>query len=259
MKNHQFILVFVCLLFQAVFAAAVFAQEGASPSTPPPSANLAPTPPMGWNSWNKFGCNVSEDMIRDMADAIVKSGMKDAGYVYVNVDDCWQVSRDAKGNIVADPQRFPHGMKAVGDYIHSLGLKFGVYSDAGSKTCAGRPAGLGHEYQDAIQYAAWGVDYLKYDWCNTTTQDARASYANIRAARRFRTADCAEYLRVGHGQAVALGQRGWRKFVAYHGRHPGPLGHAGKMARWKLLLERRHVNHRSGGWVAVVRGARTLE
>ena len=146
------------------------------------SANLAPTPPMGWNSWNKFACNVDEDMIRSMADAMVKSGMKDAGYEYVNIDDCWQVSRDASGNIVADPQRFPHGMKAVGDYIHSLGLKFGVYSDAGSKTCAGRPGGLGHEYQDALQYAAWGVDYLKYDWCNTTTQDAKASYANIRAA-----------------------------------------------------------------------------
>lgn len=146
------------------------------------SRNLALAPPMGWNSWNKFACNVSEDMIRSMADAVVKSGMKDAGYEYVNIDDCWQVSRDANGNIVADPQRFPHGMKAVGDYIHSLGLKFGVYSDAGSKTCAGRPGGLGHEYQDALQYAAWGVDYLKYDWCNTTTQDAKASYANMRAA-----------------------------------------------------------------------------
>ena len=146
------------------------------------SKNLALTPPMGWNSWNKFACNVSEDMIQSMADAAVKSGMKDAGYQYVNIDDCWQVSRDANGNIVADPQRFPHGMKAVGDYIHALGLKFGVYSDAGSKTCAGRPGGLGHEYQDALQYAAWGVDYLKYDWCNTTTQDAKASYANIRAA-----------------------------------------------------------------------------
>jgi alpha-galactosidase len=146
------------------------------------SKDLARTPPMGWNSWNKFACNVSEDMIKSMADAVVKSGMKDAGYQYVNIDDCWQVNRDANGNIVADPQRFPRGMKAVGDYIHSLGLKFGVYSDAGSKTCAGRPGGLGHEYQDAIQYAAWGVDYLKYDWCNTTTEDAKASYANIRAA-----------------------------------------------------------------------------
>jgi alpha-galactosidase len=146
------------------------------------SSTVALTPPMGWNSWNKFACNVSEDMIKSIADAMVKSGMKDAGYEYVNVDDCWQVDRDAHGNIVADPRRFPNGMKALGDYIHSLGLKFGVYSDAGSKTCGGRPGGLGHEYQDAIQYAAWGVDYLKYDWCNTTTQDAKASYANIRAA-----------------------------------------------------------------------------
>lgn len=146
------------------------------------SENLALTPPMGWNSWNKFACNVNEEMIRSMADAMIKSGMKDAGYQYVNIDDCWQVSRDSSGNIAPDPQRFPHGMKALGDYLHSLGLKFGVYSDAGSKTCAGRPGGLGHEYQDAIQYAAWGVDYLKYDWCNTTTQDAKATYANMRAA-----------------------------------------------------------------------------
>ena len=137
---------------------------------------------MGWNSWNKFGCNVSDDMIRQMADAMVKSGMKDAGYQYIVIDDCWQVSRDAAGNIVADPQRFPSGIEGLADYVHSLGLKFGIYSDAGSKTCAGRPGGLGHEYQDALVYAAWGVDYLKYDWCNTTTQDARASYANIRAA-----------------------------------------------------------------------------
>jgi len=137
---------------------------------------------MGWNSWNKFGCNVSEDMIKSMTDAIVKSGMKDAGYQYVVIDDCWQVSRDKSGNIVADPQRFPSGIKALADYVHTQGLKFGIYSDAGSKTCGGRPGGLGHEYQDAIQYAAWGVDYLKYDWCSTTTQDAKSAYANIRQA-----------------------------------------------------------------------------
>ncbi len=172
-----FLLSSFVMMFVMLFVPGLIAQESTSPS-----AHLALTPPMGWNSWNKFACNVSEDMIRSMADAVVKSGMKDAGYQYVNIDDCWQVSRDANANIVVDPQRFPHGMKAVGDYIHSLGLKFGVYSDAGSKTCAGRPGGLGHEYQDAIQYAAWGVDYLKYDWCSTTTQDARASYANIRAA-----------------------------------------------------------------------------
>jgi alpha-galactosidase len=146
------------------------------------SKGLALTPPMGFNTWNKFGCNVGEDLVRWMADAMVKSGMKDAGYQYIVIDDCWQVSRDANANIVADPQRFPSGIKALADYVHSLGLKFGIYSDAGSKTCAGRPGGLGHEYQDALTYASWGVDYLKYDWCNTTTQDAKASYANIRAA-----------------------------------------------------------------------------
>jgi alpha-galactosidase len=112
----------------------------------------------------------------------VKSGLRDVGYQYVVIDDCWQVSRSPDGNIVADPQRFPSGIKALADYVHSLGLKFGIYSDAGSKTCANRPGGLGHEYQDALQYAAWGVDYLKYDWCNTTTQDAKAAYANIRQA-----------------------------------------------------------------------------
>jgi alpha-galactosidase len=158
-------------------AAVLFAQD-----KPSPSAGLALTPPMGWNSWNKFGCHVSADMIKGMADAMVKSGMKDAGYQYVVIDDCWQVSRDAEGNIVPDPKNFPDGIKPLADYVHSLGLKFGIYSDAGLKTCAGRPGGLGHEYQDAIKYAAWGVDYLKYDWCHTTTQDAKASYANIRAA-----------------------------------------------------------------------------
>jgi alpha-galactosidase len=143
---------------------------------------LALTPPMGWNSWNKFGCNVSEDLLKSIADGMVSSGMKDAGYEYVIIDDCWQVSRDANGNIVPDPKQFPSGIKALADYIHSKGLKFGIYSDAGIKTCAGRPGGLGHEYQDAIMYASWGVDYLKYDWCNTTTQDAKSSYANMRAA-----------------------------------------------------------------------------
>jgi alpha-galactosidase len=167
---------FVVIFLSLIACAHVSAQN----SSPP--ANLALTPPMGWNSWNKFACNVSEDLIKGMADAMVKSGMKDAGYQYVVIDDCWQVSRDKDGNIVADPQRFPSGIKALADYVHSLGLKFGIYSDAGSKTCAGRPGGLGHEYQDALKYAEWGVDYLKYDWCNTTTQDARAAYANMRNA-----------------------------------------------------------------------------
>jgi alpha-galactosidase len=167
---------FLLILLISSFSAAAFAQDNTI------SKGLALTPPMGWNSWNKFGCNVSDELVRGMADAMVKSGMKDAGYQYIVIDDCWQVSRDAGANIVVDPQRFPNGMKVVADYVHSLGLKFGIYSDAGSKTCGGRPGGLGHEYQDAIMYASWGVDYLKYDWCSTTTQDAKSSYANIRQA-----------------------------------------------------------------------------
>ena len=169
-----FLALAVSIPFQ--FPTAALAQQS------PVSAGLALTPPMGWNTWNKFACNVSDELVRGMADAMTKSGMKDAGYQYVVIDDCWQVSRDRNANIVADPQRFPNGIKAVADYVHSVGLKFGIYSDAGSKTCGGRPGGLGHEYQDALMYASWGVDYLKYDWCNTTTQDAKASYANIRAA-----------------------------------------------------------------------------
>src|SRR5271157_2073030 len=144
--------------------------------------SLAPTPPMGWNSWNKFQCNVSEDLIRSVADSIATNGMKDAGYQYVVIDDCWQVSRDANGNIVPDPQRFPNGMKALADSIHAMGLKFGVYSDAGTGTCQNRPGGRGYEFQDARQYAAWGVDYLKYDWCNHSTQDSQASYSIMRDA-----------------------------------------------------------------------------
>lgn len=143
---------------------------------------LARTPPMGWNSWNKFACNVSESLIREMADAAITSGMKDAGYQYIVIDDCWQVSRDAEGNIVPDAKRFPSGMKALGDYIHSKGLKFGIYSDAGTGTCQNRPGGRGYEFQDARQYAAWGVDYLKYDWCNHSTQNSEASYSLMRDA-----------------------------------------------------------------------------
>jgi len=137
---------------------------------------------MGWNSWNKFSCNVSEELIRSVADAIATNGMKDAGYQYVVIDDCWQVSRDADGNIVADPQRFPSGIKALADYIHSKGLKFGLYSRAGTNTCGGRPGSLGHEIQDARSYAAWGVDYLKFDWCNHADETGQTAYTRMHEA-----------------------------------------------------------------------------
>jgi alpha-galactosidase len=143
---------------------------------------LARTPPMGWNSWNKFGCDVSEQLIRSIADSIVSSGLKDAGYKYVVIDDCWQVARDKEGNIIPDSKRFPNGIKSLADYVHSKGLKFGIYSDAGTGTCQNRPGGRGYEFQDARQYAAWGVDYLKYDWCNHSTQNSEASYSIMRDA-----------------------------------------------------------------------------
>ncbi len=145
---------------------------------------LAKTPPMGWNSWNKFACKgLNEKVVRETADAMVANGMKDAGYQYVILDDCWQTSRDANGNILADAERFPSGIKALADYIHSKGMKFGLYSDAGTLTCAKRPGSIGHEYQDAKQYAAWGVDYLKEDWCSTLpNQNSESSYTLMRDA-----------------------------------------------------------------------------
>jgi alpha-galactosidase len=145
---------------------------------------LALTPPMGWNSWNKFACDITEDTVRKTADAMVSSGMRDAGYQYVVIDDCWHGKRDANGFIQADPQKFPSGIKALADYIHSKGLKFGIYSDAGRMTCGKRPGSQGHEYQDAIQYARWDVDYLKYDWCFTGDRNAKEAYALMADALR---------------------------------------------------------------------------
>ena len=145
--------------------------------------NLALTPPMGWNSWNYFQCKgINEKVIKEIADAMVSSGMKDAGYEYIVIDDCWQVARDENGNIVADSVKFPSGIKVLADYIHSKGLKFGIYSDAGTHTCAGRPGSRGYQYQDAKQYAKWGVDYLKYDWCYNEGQKAEAAYKTMRDA-----------------------------------------------------------------------------
>ncbi|MEO7992243.1 MAG: glycoside hydrolase family 27 protein [Chryseolinea sp.] len=144
--------------------------------------NLARTPPMGWNTWNKFACNVDETLIRASADAMVSSGLRDAGYVYVVIDDCWHGQRDSLGFIQPDPVKFPSGMKVLADYIHLKGLKIGIYSDAGNKTCGGRPGSRGHEYQDALTYASWGIDFLKYDWCDTEGLKAEGAYATMRDA-----------------------------------------------------------------------------
>ncbi len=142
-------------------AAAVTLGRGASAG----EELLAPTPPMGWMSWNQFGPEVSDHLLREMADAMVASGMKAAGYTYVCIDDLWQGGRDRAGNLYPDPKRFPAGIKAVADYVHGRGLKLGIYTDAAEKTCAEQPGSLGYEDRDAAAFASWGVDYLKCDYC----------------------------------------------------------------------------------------------
>jgi alpha-galactosidase len=146
-----------------------------------PDNGLARTPPMGWNSWNKFAGKVDDAAVRDAADAIVSSGMKDAGYIYVNIDDTWQGPRDAQGNITSN-RKFPD-MKALAGYVHSKGLRIGIYSSPGPKTCAGYEGSYGHEEQDARMYAAWGMDYLKYDWCSAgriyEDEDMRVVYQKM--------------------------------------------------------------------------------
>ncbi len=171
--------------------------EGAYPARLPLPAihkvagnGLAKAPPMGWNSWNKFAGRVDDAAVREMADAMANNGMKEAGYQYINIDDTWEASRDARGNITTN-KKFPD-MKALADYVHSKGLKIGIYSSPGPNTCAGYEGSYGHEEQDAQTYAAWGIDYLKYDWCGArnlyTDQEMRALYqvmgdALLRAGR----------------------------------------------------------------------------
>lgn len=144
--------------------------------------DLARNPPMGWNSWNTFRLEINGDLVKEIADLFVDGGFKEAGYEYIVIDDGWQISRDEEGNIVVNPDKFPSGIKPVADYIHSKGLKVGIYSDAGTMTCGEFPGSLGHEYQDARQYAAWGIDYLKYDWCFTGNMSAPDSYQLMRDA-----------------------------------------------------------------------------
>ncbi|XP_054820279.1 alpha-galactosidase-like isoform X1 [Prosopis cineraria] len=139
---------------------------------------LGRTPPMGWNSWNHFQCDINEEMVRETADAMVSTGLADLGYKYINLDDCWaELNRDSDGNMAPKASKFPSGIKAVADYVHSKGLKFGIYSDAGVQTCSKQmPGSLGHEEQDAITFASWGVDFLKYDNCENL---------NIRPSERY--------------------------------------------------------------------------
>ncbi|MFD1602696.1 glycoside hydrolase family 27 protein [Flavobacterium artemisiae] len=141
---------------------------------------LAMTPPMGWNSWNTFATNIDEKLVKETADIMVSSGLAAAGYNYIVLDDGWMThERDANGDLVPDPQKFPSGMKALIEYVHSKGLKFGLYNCAGTKTCAGYPGTRGYEYQDARFYARLGIDFLKYDWCNTEGITAKEAYKTM--------------------------------------------------------------------------------
>ena len=162
----------VCTATLLIFTLSGFTNKGQESDSAkgsivsPASETLALTPPMGWNSWNSTGTNVSDKVIREVVDAIVSSGLKDVGYTYIVIDDYWQGGRDSvTGMLYPDPEKFPEGIKALADYIHSKGLKFGIYSDAGTKTCGEMPGSYGFEEKDANLFAEWGVDYLKYDYC----------------------------------------------------------------------------------------------
>lgn len=163
--------VFFFIAVVAMMATSAFAQQ---PTATTERGKLAPTPPIGWMTWNMFKGDISEQLIKETADAMVESGLRDAGYKYVFIDDLWQGGRDNRNNIIPDPKKFPNGIKALADYVHSKGLKLGIYSDAAQLTCGGCTASYGFEEQDARTFASWGVDYLKYDYCNAPEDSATA-------------------------------------------------------------------------------------
>src|SRR5688572_21721315 len=180
------------LIFATVFA---LHAAGCSRTAPGPRSHSAPasslpeklalTPPMGFNNWNAFGCDVSEALIKETADFFVSSGLKEAGYLYVNIDDCWSLKeRGPDGKLVPDPIKFPSGIRGMSDYVHGLGLKLGIYGDAGTKTCAGYPGSLGREKLDAKTWASWGVDYVKYDNCYNQSDGSRADFVRRYTAMR---------------------------------------------------------------------------
>ncbi|WP_103350135.1 ricin-type beta-trefoil lectin domain protein [Amycolatopsis sp. CA-128772] len=169
----------------AVLATAVAAVGLASPPADALENGLARTPPMGWNTWNTFECNINETLVKQTTDLMVSSGMRDRGYTYVNLDDCWMTrSRDSAGNLAADSAKFPSGLKALGDYIHARGMKFGIYESAGTETCQHYPGSLGHEQADANLFASWGVDYLKYDNCGSPAGENQQGYIRRYSAMR---------------------------------------------------------------------------
>lgn len=216
------------------FTATAFAQKW---------EGLALTPPMGWNSWNSFHQHINEKVVRETAEAMIASGMRDAGYVYIVIDDTWSLrDRDENGNLVADPEKFPSGMKALGDWLHEKGFKFGIYGCAGTKTCGGYPGSWGYEFQDARLFASWGVDYLKYDWCNRGTADARDAYSRMSAALRA----------AGRPVVFSLCEWGqnrpweWAEPIGHLWRTTGDIydsydGRKGWESGWKLLLNSQYT------------------
>jgi alpha-galactosidase len=213
------------------------------------SSYLCPTPPMGWNSWNTFQTRIDEQLIRDTAEAMIASGMRDAGYLYVNLDDGWSTrERDAAGNLVPDPNRFPSGIKALGDYLHDRGFKFGIYNCAGTKTCAGYPGGHSFERRDAAAYASWGVDYLKYDWCFTDGIDAKKAYGDMADA----------ITATGRPMVLSLCEWGkhqpwtWEKKVGHLWRTTGDIHECYDCKQkwligWKLILDMQVGLHEFSG------------
>jgi len=170
----------IVLLAFTIWCNCSFGQGNTHTQTAGKFEGLAMTPPMGWNSWNTFGTSIDEKLVKETADIMVSSGMAAAGYNYIVLDDGWMTrERDANGDLVPDPVKFPNGMKAVVDYVHSKGLKFGLYNCAGTQTCAGYPGTRGYEYQDARFYAKLEIDFLKYDWCNTKGITAPEAYTTM--------------------------------------------------------------------------------
>ncbi len=239
------------ILVAAVFAACGPGKAGKEPAAaaPAPAAApepiLAPVPPMGFNTWNKFGCEVDETLIRQTADVMVETGMLDAGYKYLVIDDCWQVDRGADGRIIADPKRFAGGMKALADYVHSKGLLFGLYTDLGPRTCQGRPGSLGFHDNDAATYAEWGVDYIKVDWCDADDLDARKEYTSFRDALR----------RAGHPIVLSICEWGrndpwtWARGVGQLWRTTADIGDNWESVVWIIGANSRHAGAAGpGGW-----------
>lgn len=161
---------------KSLFLSAALLLSSLFASAQTPRNQLTPRPPMGWMTWNLFQGNINEQLIRETADAMVEGGFRDAGYEYIFIDDLWQGGRDRQNNIIPNPEKFPNGMKALADYVHSKGLKLGIYSDAAQLTCGGWTASLGFEEQDARTFASWGIDYLKYDYCNAPEDSATARH-----------------------------------------------------------------------------------